>query len=209
MQNSMVRTAFVRLPLTACAIVSAAAIGACGGAGKSSNMSEEEAQRNWSAVARSLSDDGGNEQALRIDVSVDADVECRRGGDMSIDSQLGAEAEGGDLTIAFDLGIDYDQCRFDVDTIDGSLAYSATFVSERTDDGRVSQMTYTYNGLVTVTDADGTVRDCYIDAEGVAQAEIAREPGEEFRAGIDVRFTGTICGYDAEKIASASITITD
>lgn len=206
--QTAIKTVVVRLPLAAVAIVSAATIGACGDG--SSQMNEDEAKQSWSAVARSLADDGAtDEQALSIDVNVDTEVDCRRSGSMSIDSQFGAEAEDGDLSIAFDLGIDYDECRRDDETIDGDLDYSATFVSARTDDGRVSQMTYTYQGTVTVTDEDGDVRTCVIDAQGVAQADIAREPGEEFRAGVDIRYTGTICGHDAESIASADITITD
>jgi len=205
------KSIIIRLPLVAIALVTTAFAGACNNGDGSDNMSEEEAAASWSSVARSLSDDGGNteEQALNIDINVDTEVDCRRSGEMSIDSQLGANAEDGDLVIAFDLGIDYDDCRFDDDTIDGDLDYSATFLSDRTEDGRESSLTYTYQGTIVVTDEDGEARTCVIDAEGVAQSEIAHEPGAEFRAGASVRYTGTICGHDADSVASASITISD
>jgi hypothetical protein len=172
------------------------------------SMSEEDAQATWASIGKSLNnDDGPREQALSIDIAASATFDCRRSGDMDVASNLEADAGDGDLAVAFDYDINYNECRPDDETLDGDLAYRLAFSSVDVEDGRESALTYTYSGIIQVTDENGDVRDCVIDAEGFASSDIDREAGAEFRASREVRYEGSICGHEADSIASVSVDI--
>ena len=196
------------LGLTALPLLTAAALGGC------TPMSEEEAAATWSSVGQSFnSSENSASQALTIDVSASATFNCRRDGTMDVASNLGADAGDGDLTVAFDYDVDYVDCQPNDDILNGSLDYRAALTSERTEDeegepdGRETTITYTYDGVILVTDEEGTTRECVVDAQGFATADIEHEAGAEFRASRSIRYEGTICGHDAESVANASVDI--
>ena len=144
-------------------------------------------------------------RAFGLDASgnleIHADVPCPDGGKMkldgsaSLDSDLGT-VEGWDayatLAIEFDLGVKFRRCKIDGVKLGGDLDYALTFdVDSATG---TAALDWSYTGDVTFRgDVEGR---CEIDMHASGSS------GDAF-SNLDVRaFAGTMCGFDAEEIAT-------
>lgn len=138
---------------------------------------------------------------LEASGSVDAKVPCPSSGNMkldgsaSLDSTLGT-VEGWDayasLAVAFDLGVKFRRCKIDGVKLGGNLDYSLDFDVDSA--AGTAALEWSYTGDVTFRgDVEG---HCEIDMHASAQS------GDAF-SNLDVRaYAGTMCGFDAEEIAT-------
>jgi hypothetical protein len=134
-------------------------------------------------------------------IEIHADVPCPGGGKMkldgsaSLDTDLGT-VEGWDayatVAVEFDLGVKFRRCKVDGVKLGGNLDYALTFDVDSA--AGTAALDWSYTGDVTFRgDVEG---HCEIDMHASANS------GDAFSS-LEVRaFAGTMCGFDAEEIAS-------
>lgn len=165
-----------RLMLSSCVLVLSSA---CGGA--SDDGDRESTSQGWRAASAALQSASADFQAEVDAGNTDGiDVACPEGGRL----QLGGELDPSQ----FDFTARFESCATEGVVVDGELSYSGQSTANRVDFEYVGELSF--SGAVQMT--------CAIDMSGMTQASAL---GMNVSATAEYR--GSICGIEAEAVASA------
>ena len=117
------------------------------------------------------------------------DVSCPEGGTVAIDGSASDER--------FDLTVSFDGCRTQDVQIDGELSYAGEASTEAGNESASSRLEFQYVGELSFSGAVDLT--CTIDVSGKTSTSI---DGTNVQA--EAELHGSICGHDAEAVASFS-----
>lgn len=150
----------------------------------------EDSQTGWRSTSSAM-DSSRAELSIHVeDGQVTIDATCPEGGMLSYDGSWGGEDD-------FALEVLFDDCGSRGVVTNGDLQYSANVVAMTEDGVSSGRVELTYDGMLTWTgDVEG---ECIIDATLVAEASAG-----DGMASASIEARGTMCGHDADAVASAS-----
>ncbi len=145
------------------------------------------AAQGWRAASKAMQS-GQQEFESKIEIGAEGTVtaSCPEGGEVTVDGRMD------DLTV-FALNIAFDGCQSDGVRVDGELSLDATVKTTETS----AEVRFDYVGQL---DLSGEVEmSCAIDATGYVAAST-----NGTMSSAEVRFSGRICGADANAVVRAS-----
>jgi hypothetical protein len=147
----------------------------------------DSAAQGWRAASKAM-ESGQQEFESEIEIGAEGTVTatCPEGGEVTVDGRMD------DLTI-FELNIAFDGCQSDGVRVDGELSLDATVKTTDTS----AEVRFDYTGHLSLS---GEVEmSCSIDAAGYVAAS-----SDGNMSSAEVRFSGRICGADANAVVKAS-----
>ncbi|HEY4222653.1 MAG TPA: hypothetical protein VGO62_14960, partial [Myxococcota bacterium] len=130
-------------------------------------VDEANSAKVWNSIQSSLGKSaGGNSKSQALTVTSDGGfrVDCRESGSAELTTKLDVNTTDDTANVLFGYEVDYNACKPDENTLDGSFTYAASLVAQ-SDPGAASAHLHTrYSGSVTSSgESNGT---CDVDVTG-------------------------------------------
>lgn len=143
--------------------------------------------KGWRATSLAIGEQQADwDNAVDAEGNLAVDWSCTDGGSAQIEGRYDGQDE-------FDVSIAFDGCKADGVVISGSLAMSATVEASE----GYAHVEVDYGGTLTWSGA--AQGSCSIDMRAEVTTKVDGDSAD-----VDVSFDGSVCGYDAEAVVSAS-----